>query len=65
MVDLLALPQVRARMRRWTVAEYIALAEDNPAFRGFELIRGFIVEKCRQVLYTPPAPILLARTCDT
>ncbi len=45
MVDILALPQVRARMRRWTVAEYIALAEDNPAFHGFELIRGFIVEK--------------------
>ncbi len=45
MSAILELPEVRARMRRWTVAEYIALAEDNPAFRGFELIRGFIVRK--------------------
>ncbi len=42
---ILALPDVRARMRRWTVAEYTALTEDNPAFRGFELIRGYIVAK--------------------
>ena len=45
MAAILELPGVRARMRRWTVAEYSALAEDNPAFRDFELIRGFIVEK--------------------
>ena len=42
---ILDLPEVRVRLRRWSVAEYVALTEDQPAFRHFELVRGFIVEK--------------------
>lgn len=38
-------PEIRARVHHWTVADFRALAEDNPAFRHSELIRGIIVEK--------------------
>ncbi len=38
------LPEMRARVRRWTVAEYAKLGDD-PAFRRTELIRGIIVNK--------------------
>ena len=42
---ILDLPEVRARVHRWTVQDYVELAEENPAFRHSELIRGLIVEK--------------------
>ena len=42
---LLDLPEMRARVHRWTVADYLAAAEDHPAFARSELIRGIIVEK--------------------
>ena len=42
---ILDLPEVRARVHRWTVQDYIEMAEENPAFRHSELIRGLIVEK--------------------
>lgn len=45
MSAILDLPEMRARIHRWTVAGYRALAEDNPDFRHSELIRGIIVEK--------------------
>ena len=41
---ILDLPEMRARVRRWTVAEYEKLGDD-PAFRRTELIRGLIVNK--------------------
>ena len=47
---ILDLPEVRARVFRWTVADYVELAEDNLIFRHLELIRGIIVEKCGKVL---------------
>ena len=45
MSAILDLPEMRARVHRWTVEGYRALAEDNPEFRHSELIRGIIVEK--------------------
>ena len=45
MSTILEVPEIRARVHLWTVADYRALAEDNPAFRHSELIRGVIVEK--------------------
>lgn len=45
MTAILDLPEMRARVHRWTVAGYRALAEDNPEFRHSELVRGIIVEK--------------------
>ena len=45
MSAILDVPEIRASVYRWTVANYRALAEDNPAFRHAELIRGIIVEK--------------------
>ena len=41
---ILDLPEMRARVRRWTVEEYEKLGDD-PAFRRTELIRGLIVNK--------------------
>ena len=41
---ILDLPEMRERVRRWTVAEYEKLGDD-PAFRRTELIRGLIVNK--------------------
>jgi Uma2 family endonuclease len=38
-------PEIRASVYHWTVADYRALAEDNPAFHRSELIRGIIVKK--------------------
>ena len=45
MSAILDVPEIRASVYRWTVANYRVLAEDNPAFRHAELIRGIIVEK--------------------
>ena len=45
MSAILDVPEIRASVYRWTVANYRTLAEDNPAFRHAELIRGIIVEK--------------------
>ncbi len=45
MSAILDVPEIRARVHCWTVEDYRALAEDNPAFRHSELIRGIIVEK--------------------
>ena len=45
MSAILDVPEIRARVHCWTVADYRAVAEDNPAFRHSELIRGIIVEK--------------------
>ena len=44
MSAILDLPEMRERVRRWTVAEYEKLGDD-PAFRRTELIRGIIVNK--------------------
>lgn len=44
MAAILDLPEMRARVHRWTVAEYEKLGDD-PAFRRSELIRGIIIEK--------------------
>lgn len=44
MSAILDLPEIRARVHRWTVDQYEELG-DNPAFRRSELIRGIIVEK--------------------
>ena len=44
MATILDLPEIRERVRRWTVAEYEKLGDD-PAFRRTELIRGLIVNK--------------------
>jgi Uma2 family endonuclease len=44
MTAILDLPEMRARVRRWTVAEYEKLGDD-PAFRRTELIRGIVVNK--------------------
>ena len=41
---ILDLPEIRARVRPWTVVEYERLGDD-PAFRRTELIRGIIVNK--------------------
>ena len=45
MISILDVPEIRASVHRWTVADFRALAEDNPAFRHSELICGIIVEK--------------------
>ena len=44
MDTILDLPEMRARVRRWSVPEYEKLGDD-PAFRRTELIRGIIVNK--------------------
>lgn len=44
MAAILDLPEMRERVRRWTVTEYEKLGDD-PAFRRTELIRGLIVNK--------------------
>jgi Uma2 family endonuclease len=44
MAAILDLPEIRARVHLWTVADYEKLG-DNPAFRRSELLRGIIVEK--------------------
>ena len=43
--NVLDVPEIRARVHRWTVADYRILAEDQPGFEHSELIRGIIVEK--------------------
>ena len=45
MSAILDLPEVRERVYHWTVADYIELAEENPAFDHYELIQGLIVKK--------------------
>lgn len=45
MSAILDVPEIRARVHLWTVADYRALAEDQPGFEHSELIRGIIVEK--------------------
>ena len=45
MSAILDVPEIRARVHRWTVAEFRALAEDQAGFEHSELIRGVIVEK--------------------
>ena len=59
MAAILDLPEVRARVHQWTVADYVELAEDNPAFRHSELIRGVIVEKMSKT----PLHVSLTREC--
>ncbi len=44
MATILDLPEMRERVRLWTVAEYEKLGDD-PAFRRTKLIRGFIINK--------------------
>ena len=41
---ILDVPEIRARVFRWTVEQYEKL-EDDPAFRHYELIRGCIIDK--------------------
>lgn len=45
MSAILDVPEIRASVYQWTVANYRALAEGNPAFDHSELIRGIIVKK--------------------
>ena len=45
MAAILDLPEMHARLYRWTVEDYVELTQENPAFHRFELIRGLIVEK--------------------
>ena len=45
MSAILDVPEIREQVYRWTVTDYRALAEDNPAFDHSELIRGIIVNK--------------------
>ena len=42
---ILDVPEIRAQVHRWTVADYRALAEDRLGYERSELIRGIIVEK--------------------
>ena len=42
---LLDVPAIRAQVHLWTVADFRALAEDQPGFERSELIRGVILEK--------------------
>ena len=60
MATILDLPEMRARVHRWTVAEYEKL-EGEAAFRRCELIRGMIVEKMPE---TPLHEHLPKTTCD-
>ena len=45
MSAILDVPEIRARVHLLPVADYRALAEDNPDYRHSEMIRGVIVEK--------------------
>ena len=45
MTSILDVPEIRARVHLLTVAEFRALAEDQPGYEHAELIRGIIVEK--------------------
>ena len=45
MTSILDVPEIRARVHPLTVAEFRALAEDQPGYEHAELIRGIIVEK--------------------
>ena len=45
MSSILDVPEIRAQVHRWTVADFRALAEDRPGYEHSELIRGIIVEK--------------------
>ncbi len=42
---ILDVPEIRAQVHRWTVADFRALAEDQPGFEHAELIRGVVVDK--------------------
>ena len=42
---ILDLPEIRAHVHVWPVADYLDVAEDHPAFAHSELIRGIIVEQ--------------------
>lgn len=43
--SILDLPEMRARVYQWSVPDYLALTQDDPAFHRCELIRGIIVGK--------------------
>ncbi len=45
MSAILDLPEMRARVARWSVADYERFVERGLYEKGFELIRGFIVQK--------------------
>ena len=45
MSAILDVPEIRASVHLWTVADYRMLAEDNPAFDHSELIRGIILAR--------------------
>lgn len=61
MSAILDVPEIRASVYQWAVADYRALAEDNPAFDHFELIRGIIVKK---MFKTPLRSGLVKRLYD-
>ena len=52
MAAILDLPEVRARLTRWSVAAYERLTELGAVSRRAELIRGLIVEKMPNLLST-------------
>lgn len=60
MATILDLPEIRVRVHRWTVAQYVKL-EDDPAFRRCELIRGIIIDKKRK---TPLDSYLIKKNYD-
>ena len=45
MTSILDVPEIRASVHRWSVADFRALAEDQPGYEHSELICGIIVEK--------------------
>jgi Uma2 family endonuclease len=61
MAAILDLPEVRARVGRWSVADYERLAELGVIPRRVELIRGIIVEKMPK---SPLHTFLIGRICE-
>ncbi len=62
MAAILDLPEVRARVTRWTVGDYERLTELGAVSRRAELIRGLIVEKMSK---SPLHNFLTIRIADT
>ncbi len=59
MSSILDVPEIRASVHRWTVADFRALTEDKPGDERSALIRGIIVEKEMKTPQTEAKPLFL------
>ena len=65
MTTILDVPEIRASVHLWTVADFRALAEDQPGFEHSELIRGVIVEKEMETILHDKLVYLAAKRLES